>query len=372
MSHELRTPMNGIMGMTAMALRRAEDPRLRDQLIKVEHASRHLLGVINDILDLSKIEAGRMVLEQTGFQLANVMEDLTNLLAPRARDKNLRFMIDLPAPLASFPLYGDPLRLGQILLNLAGNALKFTPQGSVSVRVHLLEDRISEIVLRFEIADTGIGISAEEQSRLFASFAQADNSMTRKYGGSGLGLTISKRLVLLMGGEIGIESIPEQGSTFWFTATFLKDTAIASLDTAVKSEPAEVLIKRHHAGAHVLLAEDEPINREIALELLGELGLVVDVAEDGLQAVDFAGKQHYSLILMDVQMPNLNGLDATRVIRAESLNGNTPILAMTANAFEEDRKACLAAGMSDHLGKPVNVDLLFETVLKWLGRKHPQ
>jgi two-component system sensor histidine kinase/response regulator len=372
MSHELRTPMNGIMGMTAMALRRAEDPRLRDQLIKVEHASRHLLGVINDILDLSKIEAGRMVLEQTGFQLAGVMEDLTNLLAPRARDKNLQFMIDVPAALANFPLYGDPLRLGQVLLNLAGNALKFTPQGSVSVRVHLLEERSSEIVLRFEIADTGIGISAEERSRLFASFAQADSSMTRKYGGSGLGLMISKRLVLLMGGEIGLESIPEQGSSFWFTATFLKGTAMTPLDGAQEGESPEVLIKRHYAGAKVLLAEDEPINREIALELLGELGLAVDVAEDGLQAVDFAGKQRYSLILMDVQMPNLNGLDATRVIRAETLNGNTPILAMTANAFEDDRKACLAAGMSEHLGKPVNVDLLFETVLKWLGRKHPQ
>jgi two-component system, sensor histidine kinase and response regulator len=372
MSHELRTPMNGIMGMTAMALRRAEDPRLRDQLTKVEHASRHLLGVINDILDLSKIEAGRMVLEQTGFQLAGVMEDLSNLLAPRARDKNLRFMIEVPAALANFPLYGDPLRLGQVLLNLAGNALKFTPQGSVNVRVHLLEARSSEIVLRFEIADTGIGISAEERSRLFASFAQADSSMTRKYGGSGLGLMISKRLVLLMGGEIGLESIPEQGSSFWFTATFLKGTAMTPLDGAQEGESPEVLIKRHYAGAKVLLAEDEPINREIALELLGELGLAVDVAEDGLQAVDFAGKQRYSLILMDVQMPNLNGLDATRVIRGETLNGNTPILAMTANAFEDDRKACLAAGMSEHLGKPVNVDLLFETVLKWLGRKHPQ
>ena len=368
MSHELRTPMNGIMGMTAMALRRTEDPKLREQLLKVDQASKHLLGVINDILDISKIEAERMVLEQTDFQLGSVTESLTTLIAQRANEKKLQFNIDLPADLEKLPLHGDPLRLGQILLNLAGNAIKFTQLGSVSVRVRRVKEATDEIVLRFEVADTGIGISPEEQSRLFTAFTQADSSTTRKYGGTGLGLAISKRLVLLMGGDIDIESAPGQGSTFSFTIALPKAAASSSAATACDSESTEARIRREYDGVRILLAEDEPINREVALELLGEVGLRVDTAEDGAQALVLARQHQYALILMDMQMPNLNGIEATRAIRADSLNCQTPIVAMTANAFNEDRQNCLAAGMNDHLGKPVDPDLLFETILKWLAK----
>ena len=368
MSHELRTPLSGIIGMTAIALRRAEDPKLRVQLGKVDQASKHLLGIINDILDISKIEAERMLLEQTGFELGSVIENLANLVAARVREKNLLFTIDVPSALSKLPVYGDPLRLGQILLNLVGNAIKFTQQGSVTVSVRQLEERASEVVLRFEIRDTGIGISPEEQGRLFSAFTQADSSMTRKYGGTGLGLTISKRLALLMGGDMGIESVPAQGSTFWFTVPLQKNRENAPVHEVSETEPPELRIKRDFAGTCVLLAEDEPISREVSLEYLTGLGLLVDVAEDGVQALDFARKNRYPLILMDMQMPHLNGIDATRAIRADSLNRDTPIVAMTANAFDEDRQSCLAAGMSDHLGKPVDSDLLFATLLRWLAK----
>ena len=370
MSHELRTPMSGIIGMTAIALRRAEDPKLREQLAKIDQASKHLLGIINDILDISKIEAERMVLEQTAFQLGGVIENLSSLLAPRVREKQLLFIVDVPAALSKLSVYGDPLRLGQILLNLLGNAIKFTQHGGVTISVRVLEERENEVVLHFEIIDTGIGISPDEQGRLFSAFSQADSSMTRKYGGTGLGLTISKRLALLMGGDIALQSVPGKGSTFCFTVPLLKNMASDPLLAVLETESPEARIKRDFAGIRVLLAEDEPINREVSLDLLSELGLLVDVAEDGLQALDLARKHRYPLILMDMQMPNLNGIEATQAIRADSLNCDTPIVAMTANAFDEDRQSCLAAGMSDHLGKPVDPDLLYETIFRWLSKPH--
>ncbi len=222
MSHELRTPMNGIMGMTSLALRRAEDPKLRDQLGKIDQASHHLLAVINDILDISKIEAERLSLEQTDFKLGEVLENLTNMIGHRAQEKGLQLRIDLTSEVAQLGLVGDPLRLGQILLNLAGNAVKFTQQGSVTLRARVAAQTTLDVLLRFEIEDTGIGVAPESQARLFAAFEQADGSMTRRYGGSGLGLAISKRLAHLMGGEIGMTSAAGTGSTFWFTAHFGK------------------------------------------------------------------------------------------------------------------------------------------------------
>ena len=368
MSHELRTPMNAIMGMTDLALRKATDPKLRDQLGKVTQASQHLLHVINDILDISKIEAERLTLEQVSFKLGEVLENLMSLISHKASDKGLKLHIDLPAGLPAMSLTGDPLRLGQILLNLAGNAVKFTEQGVITVRARLAEESASDVLLRIDVEDSGIGISADDQKRLFTAFEQADGSMTRKYGGTGLGLAISKRLVQLMGGEIGVVSTPEQGSTFWFTVRLGKASDAVPPAPTFAQDRAEARLKAQFAGTRVLLAEDEPINQEVSRGLLEDIGLSVDLAEDGVQAVDMSKQNRYALILMDMQMPNLNGVDATKVIRAGSLNQATPILAMTANAFDEDRQVCIDAGMNDHIGKPVDPQRLFETLLKWLAQ----
>lgn len=374
MSHELRTPMNGILGMTSLALRHASDPKLRDQLGKIEKASQHLLAVINDILDLSKIEAARLNLERVSFKLGAVLENLISIVGHKAINQGLQLRLDLAPEVRHLALIGDPLRLGQVLLNLTGNALKFTEQGVITVRVSLVETSATDALLRFEVQDTGIGISAEDQRRLFTAFEQADGSMTRKYGGTGLGLAISKRLVQLMGGDISVASAPGQGSTFWFTARMEKSDDSANASDAAPPAPdsAEAQIKARFAGVRLLLAEDEPVNQEVSRDLLEDVGLRVDLAEDGAAAVTMARQTRYALILMDMQMPNLNGVDATRAIRADSLNRNTPILAMTANAFQEDRQVCIDAGMNDHIGKPVDPDRLFETLLQWLDAPTPQ
>jgi PAS domain S-box-containing protein len=367
MSHELRTPMNGIMGMTNLARRHADNPKLIDQLDKIERASRHLLSVINDILDISKIEADRLVLEQTNFRLGEVLENIVSLISHRTTEKSLELIIDQPPEIARLALVGDPMRLSQILLNYAGNAIKFTEQGSITIRARLIAESATDVLLRFDVQDTGIGIAAESQQRLFNNFEQADSSLTRKYGGTGLGLAISKRLSRLMGGEVGVESKEGEGSTFWFTANLGKGNADALEQTPVAPEQsAEALLKSRFLGTHVMLAEDEPINQEVSLSLLQDIGLTVDLAEDGVEAVKLAKENHYALILMDMQMPNLNGIDATLAIRELPGYAHTPIVAMTANAFDEDRQKCLDAGMNDHIGKPVEPKHLYETLLHWL------
>ncbi len=370
MSHELRTPMNAIMGMTALALHRATDPKQIDQLNKVTQASQHLLGVINDILDISKIEADRLTLEQTGFRLGEILENLASLTAPKASEKGLDLHVDIAPGLAALPLRGDPLRLGQILLNLAGNAIKFTAAGSITVRVRMDAECSENIILRFQVEDTGIGLSEEERSRLFTAFEQADGSMTRKYGGTGLGLAISKRLVLMMGGGIGVESRVGIGSTFWFTARLAKDLDYVAAGQDAPVDTAETRLKSCFPRAHVLLAEDEPINQEVSTDLLEDAGLRVDLAEDGAMALEMARRTDYDLILMDLQMPRLNGIDATLAIRQLPGREHTPIIAMTANAFDEDRQLCLRAGMNDHIGKPVVPEHLYATLLKWLAQAH--
>ncbi len=367
MSHELRTPMNAIMGMTDLALRHTEDPKLQDQLSKVIQASRHLLAVINDILDISKIEADRLTLEAVSFKFGEVLENLMSLTGHRASEKHLKLLLDLTPEINHLSLLGDPLRLGQILLNLTGNALKFTEHGSITVRTRLLENHPDSVRLRIEVTDTGIGITPENQQHLFTAFEQADGSMTRKYGGTGLGLAISKRLTKLMGGEIGVDSVPGQGSTFWFTVRLSKATDAVLPAPTFSGQAADERLLDEFAGTLILLAEDEPINQEVSRGLLEDAGLAVDLAEDGVEAVALARKNRYALILMDMQMPNLNGIDATKAIRALPGYARTPILAMTANAFDEDRQVCLSAGMNDHIAKPVDPDKLFETLLKWLA-----
>jgi signal transduction histidine kinase len=368
MSHELRTPLNGIMGMTSMALRRSSDPKQIDQLTKAIQASQHLLGVINDILDISKIEAERLTLEQVSFKLGEVMENTLSLIRPKAMEKNLQVSIDIPPAVARCRLLGDPLRLGQILGNFTGNAIKFTTQGSIILRVRLIEEHASDMLLRFEVQDTGIGIAPADQQRLFTAFEQADSSMTRKYGGTGLGLAISRRLAHLMGGDVGVDSKEGQGSTFWFTVRLGKSTDAVPPEPTFITDATEAQLRIRYNGSRILLVEDEPINQEVSRGLLEDVGLDVDLAEDGAIALELARQNRYALILMDMQMPNLNGVDATKAIRADSLNTTTPILAMTANAFDEDRQVCLDVGMNDHIGKPVDPQRLFETLLKWLSR----
>jgi CheY-like chemotaxis protein len=353
--------------MAALLRRSGVTPVQAERLDHLDAAGAHLLALIDDVLDLSKIEAGRLSLDIAPLSPALLLDQARALLADRAQAKGLQLVVDA----GSLPplLLGDATRLQQAVLNYLSNAIKFTHAGGVTLRAWVQADTAAGALLRFEVEDTGIGIAQAVQPRLFHAFEQADSSTTRRYGGTGLGLAITRRLAGLMGGTVGVQSRPGQGSLFWFTALLAHATGAtpaAGAAAAPLSAPAEQALRLHHAGKRVLLAEDEPINRVVVCGLLESAGLQVVQAADGLQAVALAAAQLPDLVLMDMQMPGLDGIGATRRIRQLPGAAALPIIALTANAYAEDRAHCLAGGMSDFLAKPVDPEQLFALLLQWL------
>jgi PAS domain S-box-containing protein len=370
MSHEVRTPMTAIIGMTELVLRTSLDARQRSYIDKAHGAATSLLRVLNDILDFSKIESGRLELEQVAFRLDEVLGNVANLVGQRAREKGLTlsFEKDEGVPNA---LVGDPLRLGQVLLNLCSNAVKFTHEGSVTVRVMADGPRPHALELRVAVSDTGIGIDQGVQACLFEGFTQADSSTSRKYGGSGLGLAISRGLVEQMGGTIRVESLPGLGSTFHFTVRMgIDDPAVASVrqvDTGVLITVAEAA--RVMQGRHVLIAEDNAINRELLLELLADFGIRATVVMNGREAVAAAVKGRFDAVLMDCQMPVMDGYEATRRLRSRPEGRDMPIIAVTANVMVGDRQRALDAGMDDVVGKPFDSERMLRTLAVWVRER---
>ena len=369
MSHEIRTQINGIIGVANLLRREGVSPQQAKRLDTIDASSQHLLSVINNILDISKIEAGKFTLEEAPVDIGSVLGNVNSILAERLQAKGLHLQMEI----GQLPcdLWGDPTRLQQALLNYVTNAVKFTDQGKITLRVINLNETDDCAMLRFEVTDTGIGIAPEAMRRLFSTFEQADNSMTRKYGGTGLGLAITRHLAELMGGEAGVESTPSVGSTFWFSVCLKKMERRRNVERQEQSVAvdAESLIRQRFAGQRILVADDEPLNQEIAMTLLQAVGLLVDTADDGVQAVELVCKRRYAAIFMDMQMPKLNGLEAVRQIRNFAGCEDLQIIAMTANAFAEDKALCIDAGMNDFLLKPFMPEQLFGVVLRALGQR---
>lgn len=363
MSHEIRTPLNAVIGFAQIAAMNAKEASQQEYMDKIQLAGKQLLRLINDILDMSKIEASKLSLERIRFDMGSVCRSVELQTIDQAKRKGLVLSVQLD-PGANLPLMGDPLRIEQIILNYVNNAIKFTQQGSVRLEVRLVAEDEQLASLRVDVADTGMGMDPAIRDRLFNAFEQADNSNTRRFGGTGLGLAICKRLATMMDGSVGVESLPGQGSRFWFTVKLEKALRLVAqpsrLDGSARAQ------SRVLDGARILLAEDNELNQLLACSILEQQGATVRVARSGQEALSYLRVEPFDLVLMDMQMPEMDGLTAARTIRQQGLQSGIPIIAMTANAMAEDQRACLDAGMNDFIGKPFHIEQMLNRLGHWL------